>query len=337
MSPRKYEVDPTKGRFDVEWPLFGELSRALALKVARSFDPEIVVGIATAGSLLSQGLAGRLTLYDRSGDKAQGEALDYLHAMPLLPSTEVRGRSFDDVEAEDVLVITVGKHTEAGQSRLDVLRENLEVMATTADAIERGALPRIAIVVTNPLDVLTEYLTRRWAREPISVMGSGTSLDTLRFTELLARECGVHPRSVHAWVVGEHGDSSVFLFSGARVGAMALADFASQRGIDLTPDWYSRIEGDVRSAAYRVRERTGAPRHGIGLTVSGLVRCIGREAGTLIPVSVRVARDVCASLPCALGPDGAGEPLMPTMNEGELAAWERSLAVLRAANEILPI
>lgn len=295
------------------------------------------VGIATAGALLSQGLVGRLTLYARSGDRAQGEALDYLHAMPLLPSAEVRGRSLEEIEPEDVLVITVGKHTEPGQTRLDVLRGNLEVMVTTADAIERGGFPRIVIVVTNPLDVLTEYLARRWTGKPISVMGSGTSLDTLRFTELLARECGVHPRSVHAWVVGEHGDSSVFLFSGARVGAMSLADFASQRHIDLTPEWYARIEKDVRSAAYRVRERTGAPRHGIGLTVSGLVRCIGREAGTLIPVSVRVVPDLCASLPCALGPDGAGEPLMPTMNEGEAAAWEHSLAVLRAANEILPI
>jgi len=295
------------------------------------------VGIATASSLLFQGLAGRLTLYARSGDKARGEALDYLHAMPLLPSAEVRGRSFGEVEPEDVLIVTVGAHTEAGQSRLDVLHRNLEVMVATADAIEGGGLPRVAIVVSNPLDVLTEYLTRRWAGKPISVMGSGTSLDTLRFAELLARECGVHPRSVHAWVVGEHGDSSVFLFSGARIGAMSLADFASQRKMDLGPDWYARIEADVRSAAYKVRERTGASRHGIGLTVSGLVRCIGREAGTLIPVSVRVGHDVCASLPCALGPDGAGEPLNPTMDEGELAAWERSLAVLRAANEILPI
>jgi L-lactate dehydrogenase len=294
------------------------------------------VGIATASSLLFQGLAGRLTLYARSGDRARGEALDYLHAMPLLPSAEVRGRSFDEVEPEDVLVVTVGAHTEAGQSRLDMLHDNLEVMAAVADAVERGGLPRVVIVVSNPLDVLTEYLTRRWAGKPVSVMGSGTSLDTLRFTELLARECRVHPRSVHAWVVGEHGDSSVFLFSGARIGAMSLTDFASQRKIDLTPEWYARIEDDVRSAAYKVRERTGASRHGIGLTVSGLVRCIGREAGTLIPVSVRVGHEVCASLPCALGPDGAGEPLMPTMNEGERAAWERSLDVLRTANEILP-
>jgi L-lactate dehydrogenase len=294
------------------------------------------VGIASAGAIVFQGLAGCLTLYGRSGERARGEALDYLHAMPLLPSTEVRGCSFDDIKPEDVLVITVGAHTKSGQSRLDMLQGNLDVMAATAEAIERGGLPRIAIVVSSPLDVLTEYLTRRWADESVSVMGSGTSLDTLRFTELLAQECGVHPRSVHAWVVGEHGDSSVFLFSGARIGAMSLTDYARQRKLELTPDWYAGVEHDVRSAAYRVRELTGASRHGIGLTVAGLVRCIGREAGTLIPVSVRVADGVCASLPCALGPDGPSEPLFPSMDAEEQVAWEQSLDVLRKANSILP-
>jgi L-lactate dehydrogenase len=294
------------------------------------------VGIAAAGAVIFQGLAGRLTLYGRTRDRARGEALDYLHAMPLLPSTEIRGCSLDEIEPEDVLVLTVGQHTTSGQSRLDMLQGNLDVMSATADAIERGGLPRIAIVVSSPLDVLTEFLTRRWADRPVAVMGTGTSLDTLRFTELLARECGVHPRSVHAWVVGEHGDSAVFLFSGARIGAMSLADYALQRDLEITSEWQEHIEQEVRVAAYRVRELAGASRHGIGLAVSGLVRCIGREAGTLIPVSVRVADRVCASLPCALGPDGPSAPLMPTMNDAELAAWEHSLEVLRAANEALP-
>jgi len=294
------------------------------------------VGIASAGAVIFQGLAGCVTLYGRSGDRARGEALDYLHAMPLLPKTEIRGRSVEEIEPEDVLVLTVGAHTQTGQSRLDMLQGNLDVMGETAEAIERGGLPRIAIVVSSPLDVLTEYLTRRWADKPVSVMGTGTSLDTLRFTELLARESGVHPRSVHAWVVGEHGDSAVFLFSGARIGAMSLVDFAAQRDLQITAEWQAAIEQEVRSAAYRVRELTGASRHGIGLAVSGLVRCIAREAGTIIPVSVRVADDVCASLPCALGPEGPGEPLMPTMNADEQAAWEHSLDVLRKANTALP-
>ena len=145
------------------------------------------VGMACAGALIHQGLAGCLTLYDRTADRACGEALDYLHALPLLARTEIRGRGLDEIEAEDVLVITVGHHTSVGESRLDVLEHNLEIMAATAQAVEGGELPRVAIVVSNPLDVLTEYLTRRWSDRPVAVMGSGTSLDTLRFTERLAQ------------------------------------------------------------------------------------------------------------------------------------------------------
>ncbi len=294
------------------------------------------VGIATAGALIMQGLAGRVTLYDRTGDRARGEALDYLHALPLLPATEIRGRSFAEFEPEDVMVVTVGAHITPGETRLDVLERNIEILETTAKAMEAGGLPRIVIMVTNPLDVLTEYLTRRWAGNPVSVMGSGTSLDTLRFGEQLATACGVHPRSIHAWVIGEHGDSSVFLFSSATIGALPLPEYAAQRGIELTPEWYTNIEQGVRTAAYRVRELRGSPRHGIGLTVSGLVRCIGRENGTIIPVSVRVGDRVCASLPCLLGPDGASAPLWPQMNESERAGWDASLDVLRKAGAALP-
>jgi L-lactate dehydrogenase len=294
------------------------------------------VGIATAGAIIMQGLAGRVTLYDRTGDRARGEALDYLHALPLLPQTEIRGRGFDEFEHEDVVVITVGHHIQPGESRLDVLDANVAILSETASAMEAGGLPRIVIMVSSPLDVLTEYLTRRWAGHPVSVMGSGTSLDTLRFGEALAEACGVHPRSIHAWVIGEHGDSSVFLFASATIGALPLVEYAHQRSIELSPEWFDRIEQNVRTAAYRVRELQGSPRHGIGLTVGGLIRCIGREHGTIIPVSVRVDDRICASLPCSLGPDGASAPLWPVMNAEEAAGWTRSLDVLRKAGAALP-
>ncbi len=295
------------------------------------------VGIATASALIMQGLAGRVTLYDRAGIRARGEALDYLHALPLLPSTEIRGRSYDEFEPDDVMIITCGHHIQPGETRLDVLDANIEILDHTASAMEAGGLPRVVIVVTNPLDVLTEYLVRRWDGQGVSIMGSGTSLDTLRFGERLANECGVHPRSIHAWVIGEHGDSSVFLFSSVTIGALPLLEYAEQRGITVNREWCSRIEDDVRTAAYRVRELKGSPRHGIGLAVGGLVRCIGREHGTIIPVSVRVADDVCASLPCILGPDGASEPLWPVMDDTERSGWERTLDVLRDAGKSLPV
>jgi L-lactate dehydrogenase len=293
------------------------------------------VGIAAASALVMRGLAGRVTLYSRDGTAAQGLALDFMHARPLLSSVEVRGRSMQEVDHEDILVITAGHHTKPGESRLDVLQQNVAVMDSVATAVESGTLPRVAIVVTNPLDVLTEYLTRRWRDRGVAVMGSGTALESLRLTDALARECSVHPRSVHAWVVGEHGDSCVFLLDSAVVGTVPLAEFARQRGVELTPQRLRDIEHDVRTAAYQIRELRGSTAQGIGLTVGGLVNALAFEVGALIPVSTRVADDVCASLPCVLGPDGPSAPVWPRMNENERAGWDRSIEVLAEANAVL--
>lgn len=295
------------------------------------------VGVATASALIMRGLASRVTVYSRDGGAAHGLALDFMHARPLLSHIEVRGRGLDEIDREDILVIAAGHHTRAGESRLDILKQNLLVMDSVASAVESGELPRVALVVTNPLDVMTEYLTRRWIDRPVSVMGSGTALETLRLTDCIARECGVHPRSVHAWVVGEHGDSCVFLLDSAVVGTLPLVEFAAQRGTELTPQRFAAIERYVRDAAYEVRDLKGSAVQGIGLTVSGLVHALAHEVGALIPVSVRVADGVCASLPCVLGPDGPSTPLWPRMTDDEQTAWDHSLEVLAAANESLPI
>jgi len=295
------------------------------------------VGVATASALIMRGLAGRVTVYSRDGGAAHGLALDFMHARPLLSHIEVRGRALDEIEREDILIFTAGHHTTPGESRLDMLHRNIEVMDAVATSVEAGEVPGIALVVTNPLDVMTEYLTRRWLDRPVAVMGSGTALETLRLTDRIARECGVHPRSVHAWVVGEHGDSCVFLLDSAVVGTLPLVEFAAQRGIDLTPERFAMIERDVRDAAYEVRDLKGSAVQGIGLTVSGLVHALVHEVGALIPVSVRVADGVCASLPCVLGPDGPSAPLWPSMTDVEEKAWAHSLDVITAANAALPL
>jgi L-lactate dehydrogenase len=296
------------------------------------------VGVAAASAIIMRGLAERVTVYARDGGAARGLALDFMHARPLLAHVEVRGRALDEIEREDILVITAGAHTTPGQTRLDVLQQNIAVVDAVATAIERAAaLPRVALVVTNPLDVMTEYLTRRWADEPVSVMGSGTALETLRLTDAVARECGVHPRSVHTWVVGEHGDSCVFLLGSATVGSIPLCDFAAQRGLDLGRARLQAIEEEVRTAAYQIRDLKGASVQGIGLTVSGLIHALVHEVGALIPVSRRIDDGLCASLPCVLGPNGPSEPLWPSMTGDERSAWDRSIAVLADANKMLPI
>jgi L-lactate dehydrogenase len=290
------------------------------------------VGVAAAGSILRQGLATRLVFYDRHGDRALGEALDYRHAAPLLPDCEVEGRPLAEAAPADVAVITAGARPEAGADRMSVVDANLAVAAEVEAALS-GALPRVAIVVSNPVDVLTEFFTRRWAPRGVNVFGTGTALDSWRLRESLAARLGVHPGSLHAWVIGEHGLSSVFPFSLARVGPFPLGEFAADRGVALD---LAAITEEVRRAGPRVHELKGSTSSAIALTAARLAAHVLREHGAIVPVSVRVEEGLCASLPASLGPDGAGPGRMPELDGDELEAWERSRDSLRTAAARIP-
>lgn len=286
------------------------------------------VGVACAGSVLRQGIATRLVFYDRDGQRAHGEALDFEHAAPLLPDCQVEGRPMSEASPADVAVITAGARPEPGSDRHTVVDSNLEVAAEVAAQMD-GALPRVAIVVSNPLDVITEFFTRVWTPRGVNVFGTGTALDSWRLRELLAARLRVHPGSVHAWVIGEHGLSAVFPFSLARVGPFSLDEFAARRGLSLD---HEAITEEVRHAGPGVSKLKGrGPSSAIGLTAARLARHVLHEHGAIVPVSVRVEESVCASLPAEVGPDGAGPAMMPKLEDAELEAWEASLDVLRAA------
>src|SRR5215216_6250321 len=285
------------------------------------------VGVACAGSVLRQGLASRLVFYDRDGDRALGEALDFQHAAPLLPDCAVEGRPLADATSADIAVITAGAPPEAGANRMTVIDRNLEVAAELATALD-GALPRVVIVISNPVDVLTEFFTRAWGPRGVNVFGTGTALDSWRLRELLAERLRIHPGSVHAWVIGEHGLSAVFPFSLARVGPFPLREFIAARGLSFDP---AVVAEEVRRAGPRVHELKGSTSSAIALTAARLAAHVVREHGAILPVSVRVEERVCASLPAPLGPDGAGPGIMPALDDDERDAWAASLDMLRTA------
>src|SRR4029450_4067271 len=254
------------------------------------------VGTSCARAIVRDGLVKRLTIYDRTEGYAEGEALDLRHALPMLQPCEIRGRPLSAIEPEDVLIMAFGGHTTSGQTRLDLAQANLAICEEGAGHVEGGGLPRVWLVAASPLDVLTEYLTRRWAGRMVDVIGSGTSLDTWRLRGELASVCRVHPGTVHAWVVGEHGDSAVLLFSSATISGLTLEDFARQTGVDLSAERLAAIAETVRTAAYRVRELKGSTWDAIGLAVAALVRSIVREHGRIVLASVRVTDPLCASV-----------------------------------------
>jgi len=287
------------------------------------------VGTSVAFSTLLAGHAGELWLHDSRDAVAEGEALDLADGADFYPRCDVRAVALEQMREADIVVLAAGRNGRPDESRLDLLRDNARIAAGLGRAL--AGFGGIVIAVTNPVDVLTRVITEASGLPPERVIGTGTLLDTARLRERLAVRLGLSTQSVHAQVVGEHGDSSVPLWSGARVGGLALRDW---------PGWQAGEEGPlaqaVRRAAYEVIRRKGATNHAIGLVTAELIGCIARDERRLLPVS-RMQHGACGihgvalSLPALVGAGGAVQVVEPAMDAHERSALAASAAVLDAA------
>ena len=287
------------------------------------------VGASVAISTLHAGFASELLLADVRHEVAEGEAMDLAHGAAFYTTATVRAVSTHEMLATDALVVAAGRGGKPGESRLDLLRDNARILRDLGGTLRdyRG----LVVVVTNPVDVLTYVLAESSGLPPERVMGTGTMLDTARLRQVLGEELRVDPHSVHAQVVGEHGDSEVVLWSSAHVGGTPVWRW---------PGWKSEREGpiadEVRYAAREIIKRKGATNHAIGLVTTALLRTCLRDERRVQTVS-RVQtgalglRDVALSLPAVVGAQGAVEVVPPEMDEAERAALLRSAEVLRAA------
>ena len=287
------------------------------------------VGTSVAFSTLLAGHAGELWLHDQRGAVAEGEAMDLADGAAFYPRCEVRAVPLDRMREADVVVLAAGRNGRPDESRLDLLRDNARIAAGIGRTL--AGFGGVVIIVTNPVDVLTRVFAAASGMPPERVIGTGTLLDTARLRERLAMHLRVSPLSVHAQVVGEHGDSSVVLWSGARVGGVALRDW---------PGWPAdeepTVAGHVRRAAYDIIRRKGATNHAIGLVTAELIGCIVRDERRLLPVS-RVqdgacgVRGVALSLPARVGAGGAVDVMAPGMDAAEREALAASAATLDRA------
>jgi L-lactate dehydrogenase len=282
------------------------------------------VGSSVAISILHRGIARELLLHDVKEGLAEGEAMDMRHGSSFYPDTRVRAASAEQMREADAVVVAAGKGRGDTGSRLDLARDNAAILRDIGGKL-RGARGLI-VVVTNPVDVLTGVMLEATGLPPERVLGTGTMLDTARLRETLGRDLGLAPRSVHAQVVGEHGDSEVVLWSSATVGGRALRDMSQ-----WSEDKEGRVAEEVRNAAFEIIHRKGATNHAIGLVTANLLRWALRDERRVLTVS-RLQReygDVCFSLPCVVGAGGALETLEPRMDEKEREALARSADVLR--------
>jgi L-lactate dehydrogenase len=291
------------------------------------------VGSSVAISALHSGIAHELLLDDLRTEIAEGEAMDLVHGSSFYPTADVRVADVEAMRDCDAVVVTAGVGGRPGQSRLELLETNARVVHDLGVRL-RGARG-LVVVVTNPVDVMTLVLARASGLPVSRVIGTGTMLDTARLRQALGRELGLDPRSIHGQVVGEHGDSEVVLWSGARAGGLPLRAWPG-----WSPEREERVALEVRRAAYEIIRRKGATNHAIGLVTAALLRWMLRGERRVLTVS-RVQEGACGirgvalSLPAVVGPEGAVQVLEPEMDSGERAGLERSADVLRRAAEPL--
>jgi len=261
-------------------------------------------------------------------DKLEGEVMDLQHAGAFLPAKISKASAdYHETKGSDVCVITAGVRQQVGETRLSLVERNLAVLKGIIPKIVALSPDVILLVVSNPVDILTYVAWKLSGLPPNRVIGSGTYLDSSRFRTMLADKISVNPQSVHGWSIGEHGDSSVPVWSGVNVAGVPLAP--KLESADDGDDWKD-IHGKVVAAAYEVIRLKGYTNWAIGAAVSNLVRTILSNEHRVVPVSTLVNgcygvdKDVCLSLPCILDRNGVTRRLHMALSETEQAAFRHS-------------
>lgn len=295
---------------------------------------------ATAGyALVMQGVGREIVLVDRNVARAAAEADDIRHAVPFAYPLDVRAGGYEELAGCRVVVVCAGVGQKPGETRLHLLQRNAEVFRQVVPSILRHAPDAVLVVATNPVDVMT-HLTARFAREfsvpPGRILGSGTTLDTARFRSLLGAHCGVDTHHVHAYVIGEHGDSEVLTWSLATISGMPLREFARLRRIDLSESVRSDIDAKVRGAAYTIIGGKGATYYGIGSALARIVNVILHDQRAVMTVGAPAAdvigvADVTVSLPRLVGGQGILETFPLPLNEAETQGLRASAGMIRKA------
>lgn len=294
------------------------------------------VGSTFAYALLLSGLAAEIVLIDVNANRAEGEAMDLNHAVPFAHPTRIWAGDYGDCAGAVVTVITAGANQRPGETRLDLVQKNAAIFRDVVPAVVRNNPDGMLLIATNPVDALTYASVKLSGLPKARVMGSGTILDTARFRYLLSRHFQVDARSVHAFIVGEHGDSEVPIWSLANIAGMQLEAFCSANGLTLDSADRQRIFEQTRDAAYHIIERKGATYYAVAAGLMRIVEAILRDQGTVLSVSTLVddgsfgAGDVCLSLPTIVGRGGAERVLRLSLAPSEAEALNRSAAVLRS-------
>jgi len=300
------------------------------------------VGTAAAYAMFNQELASEILLLDQDTRRAEGEAMDLMHGQQLVGRITCRAVDYPALSNAQLIVLSAGASQKGPEeSRLDLLRRNANIFREIILQLDKHAPNAILVVATNPVDVLTYVCQELSSRPDRRIIGTGTLLDTARFRALLGRHYGVDPRSVHAYILGEHGDSEVPIWSNATIGGQNIYEQAV-----LDKAWDSEtmqsIFEEARDAAYEIIDRKGHTDTAIGVVIARIVRAVLQDQQNVLPVSTRPKgaygiSDVCLSIPCVVGLEGVEKRVNPELSGDELEALRASAEALRDSRAELEI
>jgi len=294
------------------------------------------VGATFAYALLLTGLASEIVLIDKNHAKAEGEAMDLNHAIPFSHPTRVWAGDFADCAGSAVIVLAAGALQRPGEKRLDLATRNAAIWQDIVPKVVQHNPNAVLLVATNPVDVLTYATLKLSGLPPQRVIGSGTILDTARFRYLLSEQFHVDPRSVHGFIIGEHGDSEVPVWSLANIAGMKLRDFCAARQMEYDSQAMEEIFRKTRDAAYDIIQRKGATYYAVAAGIMRLTEAILRNQNTVLSVSSLVQDfygidEVCLSLPTVVNCSGIAEVLRIQLDASEIDLLRRSADVLKRA------
>lgn len=292
------------------------------------------VGATFAYALLLSGLAAEIVLIDANRAKAEGEAMDLNHAIPFTHPTKVWVGEYSDCAGAAVTILAAGAPQAAGETRLDLIKKNAAIWRAIVPQITKYCEQGILLIATNPVDVLTYAAWKLSGLPSERIIGSGTILDTARFRYLLSQQLGVDASSVHAYIIGEHGDSEVPVWSLANIAGMRLREFYRAQGIAYDPPAMEAIFHQTRDAAYQIIERKGATYYAVAAGLMRITQAILRNQKTVLSVSSLITDyygldDLCFSLPTVVDRGGVEQVLRLELDAGELNKLRHSGEVLK--------
>ena len=300
------------------------------------------VGSASVFALMQSGLFSEIALIDANREKAEGEAMDISHGIPFAKQMRIYAGDYDDVKDAGIVIVTAGANQQPGETRLDLVNKNVGIFKKIIPEISSRGFEGILLIVANPVDILTKVAIELSGFPENRVIGSGTVLDTARLKYRLSEHLGVDSKSVHAFIIGEHGDSEIAVFSSANVSGIPLSQFCELRGHFEHKEAENEIAEKVKNSAYDIISRKRATYFGVAMAVKRICEVIVRNEKAILPVSTYMhgeygIEDVVLSMPCVVGSRGIEVQVPVVLSDEEKEKLQESARILKETISTLDI